>query len=243
LSGHRGSLIGNKVLEALRGDVLTVKLAHNLLDAGGGSLSMMSMFIGVDVGIIIRETLINDILEGLAALENLLLVNGLLLGLASDHHGDGDVVVVGGVLLFISVLLEDRVESIVPDDLPEGLQSNGLHVIESVGGAHLHSNSLHLVDGHLHHLSLLVDILLVSGLGVSEDLGGRGLICRLLVQVEEALDGVVQLLVQLGFLLLLGDSSGVLGGLLLDADEGLGIGLLLVVVAHELVGNLGLNLG
>ena len=66
--------------------------------------------------------------------------------LSLDHHGDGNVVVVGGVLGLVSVLLSDGLEGIVTNDLSEGLESDGVDLIEGIGWGDLEGKSSLLID-------------------------------------------------------------------------------------------------
>jgi len=53
--------------------------------------------------------------------------------LSLDHHRDGNIVVVRGVLLFVSLLSSDGVEGVVSNDLSEGLESDALDLIQGIG--------------------------------------------------------------------------------------------------------------
>jgi len=66
--------------------------------------------------------------------------------LSLDHHGDGDVIVVGGVLGLGSVLLSDGLEGIVTNNLSERLEGNGVNAIEGVGWGNLKGKSSLLVN-------------------------------------------------------------------------------------------------
>ena len=41
-----------------------------------------------------------------------------------DHHGHGNIVIVGWVLDFVSILLSNRLEGVISDDLSESLQGD-----------------------------------------------------------------------------------------------------------------------
>ena len=62
--------------------------------------------------------------------------------LSLDHHGDGDVIVVGGVLGLGSVLLSDGLEGIVTNNLSERLEGNGVNAIKGVGWGTLRARAL-----------------------------------------------------------------------------------------------------
>ena len=104
-------------------------------------------------------------------------------GLSLHEHADGDVVVVSQVLRLRSVLLSNGLESVVADNLTEGLESDTLHGVKLVGGDNLKVEGLLLIDGHADNLgrSSLFDlresILTVHGLkGLHEEgssLGAR----------------------------------------------------------------------
>jgi len=53
--------------------------------------------------------------------------------LSLDHHRDSNIVVVRGVLLFVSLLSSDGVEGVVSNDLSEGLESDALDLIQGMG--------------------------------------------------------------------------------------------------------------
>ena len=93
--------------------------------------------------------------------------SGGLNWLSSDHHGDGNVVVVGGVLGLVSVLLSDGLEGIVTNDLSEGLEGDGVDFIEGIGWGDLEGKSSLLIDWDGDGLGVGVEDL---GIG----LGGHG---------------------------------------------------------------------
>lgn len=124
--------------------------------------------------------------------------SGGLNWLSSDHHGDGNVVVVGGVLGLVSVLLSDGLEGVVTNDLSEGLEGDGVDLIKSVGWGDLEGKSSLLIDWDGDGLGVGVE-----DLGVR--LGGHGG------------KGVLEVNLSLGSSLDLGESSrdelgGRLGG-------------------------------
>jgi len=65
---------------------------------------------------------------------------------SSDHHADGNVVVVRLIFFLISVLLEDGVEGVVSDDLSETFEGNRLNVVEVVGWGDIESDGFDLID-------------------------------------------------------------------------------------------------
>ena len=92
------------------------------------------MVIWAVISIVIWETLVESLGQSLGAI---IWVSewrwGLLLWDSSNHHANGDVVMVRWVLLLISILLQDGVEGIISNNLSETLESNGLNLIEVVG--------------------------------------------------------------------------------------------------------------
>jgi len=87
--------------------------------------------------------------------------------LSSDHHGDGDVVVVGDVLSLVSVLLSDGLEGVVSDDLSERLKGDGVNLIKNVGWGNLEGKSSLLVNWDGDSLGVGLENLSVT-------LGGHG---------------------------------------------------------------------
>jgi hypothetical protein len=65
---------------------------------------------------------------------------------SSDHHADGNVVVVRLIFFLISVLLEDGVEGVVSDDLSETFEGNRFDVVEVVGWGDIESDGFDLID-------------------------------------------------------------------------------------------------
>jgi hypothetical protein len=105
------------------------------------------------VSIIIRETLIEDLLEGLATSEGISNVDSGNLWDSLDHDGKGDIVVVGDILGLISGSLKDGVEGIVANNLSEGLEGNGLNNILSVGWVDLEFDGFNLINWDCSGLS------------------------------------------------------------------------------------------
>ena len=77
-----------------------------------------------------------------------------------DHHGDGNVVVVAGVLGLSSGLLSDGLEGVVTNNLSERLEGDGVNGIEGIGWGDLKGEGSLLINWD-------IDVLGVSG----EDLG------------------------------------------------------------------------
>ena len=81
---------------------------------------------------------------------------GDLSWLSSDHHGDSDVVVVGGILGLVSVLSSDGLKGVVADDLSEGLQSNAVNDIESICWGDLEGLCSLLIDWNRNELRVSI---------------------------------------------------------------------------------------
>ena len=138
----------DKVNEGRLGDVLTVKLTN--LDLSGFVLlgPVGSLIINRIISIIIWETLIEDVLEGLTSGESVGDVGGGGLWGSSNHDGKSNVVVVRDILLLISGSSEDGAEGVVSNDLSEGLEGDGLNGIWAIGWEDLQSNGLDLINWH-----------------------------------------------------------------------------------------------
>jgi hypothetical protein len=91
--------------------------------------------------------------------------SGGLNWLSLDHHGNGDVVVVGGVLGFSSGLLSDRLESVITNNLSERLEGNGVNGIEGVGWGNLEGEGSLLIDWYVNFLGLLLEDLSIGETG------------------------------------------------------------------------------
>jgi hypothetical protein len=133
--------------KGLLGDVLTVELSN--VDWGLGLLlgPLWSLVLDGVVSIIIREALIDDLGKGLASIEGL----GWWWGVSSlwvslNHHGHGDVVVVGHVLGLLSGSVEDGVEGVVTNNLSEALEGNGLNGVKAIKGIYREVNGLNLIN-------------------------------------------------------------------------------------------------
>ena len=85
-----------------------------------------------------------------------------------DHHGDGDVVVVGEILSLISILLQDGVEGVIPNNLSERLKSNRFDVIKAIGWRNLKSNSFNFIDWNINQLGELIEGVTIGSLGLDE---------------------------------------------------------------------------
>jgi hypothetical protein len=112
-----------------------------------------SLVINGVVSIIIWESLVEDVLEGLTSSEGIGDVNGVGLWDSLDHDGKGDVVVIGDVFLLISGSLQDGVEGVVTNNLSERLKGNGLNDILRVGWVNLQGDGLDLIDWDIGGLS------------------------------------------------------------------------------------------
>jgi len=125
------------------------------LDLAGGVLlgPVGSLVINGVVSIIIWETLIKDVLEGLTTSEGIGNMNGVGLWDSLDHDGKGDVVVIRDIFLLISGSLQDGVEGVVSDDLSEGLEGNRLNDILRVGWVNFQGDGLDLIDWDILSLS------------------------------------------------------------------------------------------
>ena len=146
----------DKVNEGRLGDVLTVKLTN--LDLAGVVLlgPVGSLIINRIISIIIWETLIEDVLEGLTSGESVGDVGGGGLWGSSNHDGKSNVVVVRDILLLISGSSEDGGEGVVSNDLSEGLEGDGLNGIWAIGWEDLQSNGLDLINWHGSGLRLSI---------------------------------------------------------------------------------------
>jgi len=105
------------------------------------------------VSIIIWETLVEDILEGLATSEGISNMGSGSLWDSLDHDGKGHVVVVGDVLLLISGSLKDRVEGVISNNLSERLEGDGLNNILGVGWVNLEGDGLDFINWDIGSLS------------------------------------------------------------------------------------------
>ena len=154
-------------------DVLTVENTNLNWSWGGGlTLPVWSHIIDGVVAIVVWETLIERLSESLSSIIWVVKWwSGGGLWDSLDHHGDGDVVVVGEILGLVSVLLEDGVEGVVTNNLSERFKSDGFDVIKSVGWRNVESNSFNFIDWDGDVLGELVEILLSLSLGADESGG------------------------------------------------------------------------
>lgn len=198
-----GGGVSDKVLEVLSSDVLTVELSDNGLGGHSAELTSSSLLSDINISVIIWETLIKHLVEGLSTLEG---IDGDSGGwsswLSHDEHGDGNVVVFVDVLGLASGSLSDGIEGIVTDNLSEGLEGHGLDIVEWESWGDNNTNGIVVIDWHLDELFLWSEVS-----GVSSDWGSHenGLGWRiglwLLVEVQKSLNGIVELLVELGLVL------------------------------------------
>jgi len=167
--GDWGISVLDEVNESRLGHVLTVKLSNLdlslmvLLGPVGG------LVINGVVSIIIWETLVEDLLEGLATSEGISNVGSGSLWDSLDHDGKGDVVVVGDVLLLISGSLKDRVEGVVSNNLSERLEGHGLNNILGVGWVNLEGDGLDFINWDIGGLSESIE-----WIGLGSDKVGLG---------------------------------------------------------------------
>ena len=111
------------------------------------------MVINRVVSIIIWETLVEDILEGLATSEGISNMGSGSLWDSLDHDGKGHVVVVGDVLLLISGSFKDRVKGVISNNLSERLEGDGLNNILGVGWVNLEGDGLDFINWDIGSLS------------------------------------------------------------------------------------------
>ena len=158
--GDWGIGVSDKVNESLLGDVLSVKLSNKSGWVWHLVLPVGNLVIWAVVIVIIRESLIKSLGQGLLSVVWISERNWRsVLWDSLDHHGDGDVVVIRWILLLISVLLEDGVEGIVSDDLSETLESNRLNSVKVVGWGNLEGDGLDLIDWDIDWHGVLVEVL------------------------------------------------------------------------------------
>jgi hypothetical protein len=143
----------DQVNESGLGHVLSIKLTNLELTGVVLLRPVGGLIINRIISVIVWETLVEDLLEGLASSEYIIGVGGGGLWDSLDHDGKGDVVVVGDVLLLISGSVQDGVEGVVSNDLSEGLEGHGLNHIVRVGWVDLQGDGLHLIDWHVGGLT------------------------------------------------------------------------------------------
>ena len=87
---------------------------------------------------------------------------------SSDHHANGNIVVVRSVLLLISVFLQDGVEGVVSDNLSETFEGNRLDVVEVVGWGDIKGNGFDLIDWDIEVLGPFSPLSSILGFGSEE---------------------------------------------------------------------------
>jgi len=155
----------------LLGNVLSVENT-NLNGSWGVNLTFPGWghIINGVIAIIIWETLIERLGEGLSSIEWIVKWwGGGGLWDSLDHHGDGDVIVVGEILGFVSILLEDGVEGVVTNNLSERFKSDGFDVIKAIGWGNFKVDCLNFIDWYHNFLGELVEIVLGLSFGVNEN--------------------------------------------------------------------------
>jgi len=142
-------------LERLLGDVLTVELANDGLGGlSGGLLETRSGIRDGVVSIIIRETLIE---LGGEELTTVPLVEDLSTSgrrNSSNHHGDGDVVMVIGILNLVSILAEDGSEGIITNNLSESLKGDAINDVSVEFGVAIDVDSVNLINRDHERLTI-----------------------------------------------------------------------------------------
>jgi hypothetical protein len=155
LLGNGRGLVLDEGLKGLLGDVLTVELANDGLGGlSGGLLESRSSIRDGVVSIIIRETLIE---LGGEELTTIPLVEDLSTSgrrNSSDHHGDGDVVVIIRVLNLVSILAEDGGESIITDNFSESLEGDAINDISVEFGVAIDVDGVNLINRDHERLTI-----------------------------------------------------------------------------------------
>ena len=67
---------------------------------------------------------------------------------------------IGWIFLLISVLLQDRVEGIITDNLSETLESNRLNTVKMISWGNLESDGFNLIDWDIDWHGVLVEVIL-----------------------------------------------------------------------------------
>lgn len=213
-SSNWGSSISDEVLEGLSSDVLTIELSNNSLGGHSSELSSSSLLRDINISVIIWETLIEHLLEGLSSLEGIG-DNSSSWGswLSHDEHGNGNVVEFVNVLGLTSGSLSDGIEGIVTNNLSERLEADRLDIIKWESWGNNNTDGIVVINWDLDEL-----LLWSEGSVVSSDWGlHKNVLCwsiifgLLLVEGQKSLNGVVELLVEMG--LLLRDSLDVLSNI------------------------------
>jgi len=155
LLGNRRGLVLDEGLKRLLGDVLTVELANDGLGGLGSRLleARSSIRDGV-VSIIIREAVIELGGEELTTVPLVEDLSATRRRNSSNHHGDGDVVMVIGILNLVSVLAEDRGKGIVANNLSESLKSDAINDISVEFGVAIDVDGVNLINWDHEWLSI-----------------------------------------------------------------------------------------
>ena len=77
--------------------------------------------------------------------------------LSLNHHGDGNVVVVGWILNFSSISFSNGLKGVVSNDLSEGLEGNAVNNIERIGWGNLQGKSSLLIDWNRNELRVCLE--------------------------------------------------------------------------------------
>ena len=147
--GHWDGSVLDEVDEAFLGDVLAVENANvgrrgwSMLLEGLGGVSDITI-------IVIRESFVEG--GGQMSIKWRNLWGGLWCWQSSDHHADGNVIVIIWVLGLVSIFLENRFESIITDDLSEGFEGDGVNDIAVESGRDFHGDGFDLIDWHAEGL-------------------------------------------------------------------------------------------
>ena len=170
--------VSNKVNKSILGDVLSIEFTNKLgVLWTSGSLPVWSLIISGIISIIVWETFIKGGCKGDSSwviwIMNWWVSN--ILWDSSDHHRDGDVVVVRLIFLLISVFLQDRVEGIVTNNLSETFEGNRFDMVEIVGWGNLKSNSFNLIDWDIEVLGPFLPFSSIGSFGGEETLGSWGI--------------------------------------------------------------------
>lgn len=107
------------------------------------------------VSVVIWESLVERGGEGWSAIWGVWVSHwswGKFKWLSLNHHRDGNIVVIGWVLDFVSILLSNGFERVIADDLSEGLQGNAVNNIERIGWGNLKGKSSLLIDWNRNEL-------------------------------------------------------------------------------------------
>ena len=118
----------------MSGNILTVELSNNGLGRHSAELSSSSLLGNINISIIVWESLVEHLLEGLSTLEGVDSNSSSWLSwLSHDEHRDGNVVVFVNILGLGSRSFSNGIEGIVSNNLSEGLEGHRLDVIKWEG--------------------------------------------------------------------------------------------------------------